>query len=349
MAKRTVERVKLGIFVLAGLILLIAALFTLSQNRSLFGGTITVKTTFRNVGGLIPGNNVRYSGITIGVVDAVKIVNDTTVEVRMLLDENMQSVIRKNARASLGTDGIIGNRLVNISPEKGDAPFITSGDYLTPATELDTDAMLRTLGKTNENIADISEHLLVTLRRFSESPQLEMLLNDESMSANLIASFANIRSSTDEIHKMLRDLRGIVEDVKAGEGSVGQLLRDTTLASNLNKAVENLHVIEANAEKITHDIDSVILTLNATTQTLETSVKGTDGPVGMLLNDTTSARQIQEMVIHLNETSVALKENMEAMRHNFLLRGYFKDQEKEAEKQRKEAEKAAKKAAKKNQ
>lgn len=347
MAKKTIERVKLGIFVLAGLLLLIFALFKLGQNRSMFSSNMEIKTQFRNVGGLVAGNNVRFSGITIGSVESVKIMSDTAIEVVMVLDSDMKNFIRKNALVSLGTDGIIGNRILNINPGKGDAAFIQSGDYLASVKDLDTDAMLRTLDRTNQNIADITDDLHVTLRRFAQSPQLVKLLDDETMSTNLIESFANIRRSTQEIHRALFDLRSVVEDVKSGKGSMGMLLRDTTLSTNLNEAVLRIQTLENQAEKITHDIDSVVLNLNSVVKNLDQSVRGTDGPLGLMLNDTATTRQLQTLVVNLNASSELLKVNMEALQSNFLLKGYFKDQEKAAKKARKAAEKEAKKAAKK--
>ncbi|MCC6411675.1 MAG: MCE family protein [Saprospiraceae bacterium] len=348
MAKKIIERVKLGIFVMAGLALLIFALFKLGQNRSLFSSTIELKTHFHNVGGLVAGNNIRFAGINVGAVKSVKIVNDTAIEVVMIMDDDVKNFIRKNARVSLGTDGIIGNRILNINPEKGDAPFVQSGDFLISVRDIDTDAMLRTLDRSNQNIAEITEDLQVTLRRFAQSPQLIKLLEDETMSTNIIQSFANIRRSTDEIHSTLADMRSIVEDVKAGEGSVGKLLRDTTLSAGLNEAVLRIQTLEDQAEKITHDIDSVVLNLNAVVSDIDQSVKGTDGPLGLMLNDSVTARQLEEFVVNLNASSELLKVNMEAMQSNFLLKGYFKDQEKAEKKARKAAEKKAKKAERKD-
>jgi len=339
MVKKTIERVKLGIFVLTGLALLIVSLFILSKNRNLFGKSIEIHSVFKNVGGLISGNNVRYSGIDVGTVESVEILNDTSIEVVMVLDDNMKNIIKSNAEASIGTDGIIGNRIVNISPVKGDAPYIQSGTYLTAAQDVNTEAMLRTLDRTNQNIFEITEDLQITLHRFANSPQINKILSDETMSANIIESFANIRRSTDEIHATLFDLRKIVAGVREGKGSVGQLLRDTALAVNLNEAVLRFQTIEDQAEKITHNLDSVVLNLNSVVKNVDKSLTGTKGPAGMLLNDTATTKQLQTLVVNLNETSLLLNENMEALRHNFLFRGYFKKQEKEQKRAKNQADK----------
>ncbi|MBL7774637.1 MAG: MCE family protein, partial [Saprospiraceae bacterium] len=112
MAHRTIDNVKLGLFVLAGLGLLIFFLYLLGRNKSIFNTRFEVQAQFETVGGLVPGNNVRLSGIVVGVVETVDLVNDTLVLVTLGLDERMRQVLRQNARASIGTDGLIGNRVV---------------------------------------------------------------------------------------------------------------------------------------------------------------------------------------------------------------------------------------------
>jgi phospholipid/cholesterol/gamma-HCH transport system substrate-binding protein len=130
MAKTTNNLVKLGIFVISGILILIMALFLIGRNQNLIGSHYSLKTHFTNVGGLRTGNNVRYAGIEVGTVKTIDIINDTTVEVTMLIGRKMKTVIRKNALASLGADGLMGNKVVNIVPITGDADLAVDGDLL---------------------------------------------------------------------------------------------------------------------------------------------------------------------------------------------------------------------------
>src|SRR5665647_546677 len=118
MAKRIINNVKLGSFVLAGLICLVLLLYMIGKNRNLFGNNYVLKTRFENVQGLIAGNNVRFSGIQAGTVKSIKILNDTVIEVTMIIEKKMQSIIRKNAITSIGTEGVVGNKVVNIVPAR---------------------------------------------------------------------------------------------------------------------------------------------------------------------------------------------------------------------------------------
>ncbi|MGB3078713.1 MAG: MCE family protein, partial [Saprospiraceae bacterium] len=114
MEKQGINNIKLGAFVLSGLGFLVLLLFMIGKNRSLFGSTYTLKARFENVQGLVPGNNIRFSGIEAGTVKNIIILNDTTIEVTMNVEKKMLNIIRKNALASIGTEGLVGNKVVNI-------------------------------------------------------------------------------------------------------------------------------------------------------------------------------------------------------------------------------------------
>ena len=167
MANRTFEHVKLGIFVITGLFLLILFLYMLGKNQSIFSSRFEITAHFENISGLVPGNNVRVSGIVVGIVEEIQLINDTLVTVTLALDDNMRTVVHKNALASIGTDGLIGNRVVNILPAKDPAPFIEPGDTLQGQKDISTEAMLRTLDKTNQNVLVISQQLRETLSRIN--------------------------------------------------------------------------------------------------------------------------------------------------------------------------------------
>src|SRR5574339_214522 len=111
MAKQMVNNIKLGVFVMAGLLFLILLLYMIGKNKNLFGSNFILKARFENVQGLQTGNNVRYAGIESGTVKKITILNDTVVEVVMVIDDKMKSIIRKNAIVSIGTDGFVGNKV----------------------------------------------------------------------------------------------------------------------------------------------------------------------------------------------------------------------------------------------
>jgi len=328
MAKRILDNVKLGIFVITGLVLLIFFLYLLGKNQSIFASRFEVKARFENVSGLVAGNNVRVSGIVVGIVEEVKLVNDTLVMVTLALDDEMRNVIRKNALASIGTDGLIGNRVVNILPAKEPAPLIEPGDILQSQKDVSTEEMLRTLDQTNKNVLVISEGLKQTIERINKSSQLATLLDDPSLSRNVKAALLNLRNATGTASETMEDLHLAIGDIREGKGTVGYLLRDTSMAYQLTQVVGKLQTVENQADKLARD-------MNALVEGLQTDIDKGEGPANLLMKDSLAAARIQNTLGNLEEGTARFNENMEALKHNFLFRGYFKKLEKEKKKQMK--------------
>src|SRR5690606_14148476 len=115
---------------------------------------------FNNVNGLQPGNNVRFSGIDAGSVTEVNFMNDSVIEVRMRIKESLRQHIKQNALASIGTDGLMGNMIVNISPGKGQALPVENNSLIQSYSRIKTDDILNTLNVTNDNAAMLTHDLL---------------------------------------------------------------------------------------------------------------------------------------------------------------------------------------------
>ena len=139
MRKTTSEKLKLGILVSIGLLVFIAAIYFIGQRQNIFAKTFSVSTNFNNVNGLIKGNNVRYSGINVGTVKTISMINDSTINVTMVIEEKMIHHIKKDAIATIGTDGLVGNMIVNIIPGNGKEGGILPGDIIKSYTKIGTD------------------------------------------------------------------------------------------------------------------------------------------------------------------------------------------------------------------
>src|SRR6478736_5095986 len=118
MEKTTSQKIRLGIFVIIGLALFIVTVYFIGQKQKLFGGTNDLYTVFNNVNGLELGNNVRYSGVNVGTVSEIIMINDTTIKVTMMIDDAIFHHIKKNAIATIKSDGLVGNMIINIVPGK---------------------------------------------------------------------------------------------------------------------------------------------------------------------------------------------------------------------------------------
>src|SRR4051812_38232685 len=114
MEKETQNTLKLGVFVTVCSLLLIVAVYFIGSKKNMFTPTFYVYASFSDINGLQAGDNVRFRGINIGTVKSTDVLNDSTVKVTMLFDLKMKPYIKRNAIASIGTDGLMGNKLVTI-------------------------------------------------------------------------------------------------------------------------------------------------------------------------------------------------------------------------------------------
>jgi len=330
MAKKTINNVKLGIFAIAGLLIMIFSLYMIGKDTNMFGSNYTLKVRFDNVHGLTSGNNVRYSGIQVGTVKKVKILNDTLIEVSMLIDTKMKNYIHKNDIVSMSTDGLMGNRILNIAPAKDGAPLAEDGDLLETKKITSTDDMLETLDKTNRNIKDVSEELKMTFLRINSSSGFWKLLSDETLPDNLRASASSIRHAAVNAEKMMADIHLIINDVKAGKGSLGTILTDTAIAYNLNEAVVKIQQVGNHADELAKQLTSIA-------ETIKQDVNTGKGPAHAILKDSLIVKNLNHSLSNIEKGTASFNQVMEALKHNFLLRGYFRKLEK---KQKEEQQKA---------
>ena len=326
MEKSGFNNVKLGAFVIGGLVFLVTLLYLIGKNRNLFGSNYVLKARFDNAQGLMKGSNVRFSGIQSGTVKSITFINDTVIEVKFFVDTKMKTIIRKNAIASISTDGLVGNKVVNIVPAAQLAPLAEDGDILYSKKSLKTDEMLLTLSETNKNVAVITAGLKETVARLNNSSALWALLNDNSIPQNLKASIANIHTATIKAGNMANNLDEIVKDIKNGEGSLGSILTDTILAQKLNEAVDKIKSVGDEAELLA-------LAINKTVSGIDKDLNNGKGLVNSLLKDSTITIKLNTSIDNIQQGTNKFNESMEALKHNFLLRGYFKKQEKKKNKE----------------
>lgn len=325
MKMKTVDNVKLGIFVIGGILFLVLLLYMIGRNQNMFGSNFQLKARFSNVQGLKSGNNVRYSGIEIGTVRSVDILNDTTMEVSMYLENQMKGRIRKDAIVSIGNDGLVGNKVVNILPGLGTAPFAEEGDILTGKKVVDPDDMLSTLASTNDEIAIIASQLRQTVEKINASKGLWTILEDEQLPLEIRSSAGNIRRATSRADQMVSGLQLLVDDVRSGKGSLGKLLVDTGFEKDLHETVLKIKMAGENADSLARHLD---LLVNDLSREMNTG----SGPVNLLLKDSVSAARIQQSLDNIEKGTDNFNQNMEALKHNFLFRGYFRKQEKKRDK-----------------
>jgi len=223
---------KLGLFIVVGSVLLVFGLFFIGKQKNLFVSVFPIKAVFNNVSGLKVGNNVRFGGIAIGTVDGIQLLSDTSVQVNMNIKSEVRKFIKQDASASIGSDGLVGDRVVLISPGSMNREPVKDNEILVSRTPVETEQIM-----------------------------------------------AGLKTSADNAAIITQQLAEVAYKVNHGRGIISRLLGDSSLGNNLNATMVNLK-------------------------------KGSAG----------------------------LNENMEAAKHNFLLKGYFNKKKKEEDKKKKELE-----------
>lgn len=328
MPKKIVNNIKLGVFVIAGLAFLILLLYMIGRNKSMFGNNYVLKARFDHVQGLVAGNNVRYSGISAGTVKNVKIISDTVIEVTMTIERKMKKFIRKNAVVSISTDGFVGNKIVNITPAREAAPLAEEGDILVTKKLVSTDDMLQVLERTNRNVAFITDSLRLTvggintiIQRVNNSEALWGLLNDQAIPAHMRAATADIRKAAANASQLTGTINQLVTDIKNGKGSVGAVLTDSSYAVNLDLAIQKIKTVAGKAEQLAGDLDKLV-------RQVDQEINNGNGTLHALLKDSAIVQKLNSSLDNIRKGTDGFNQNMEALKHSFLFRGYFRKLEK---------------------
>jgi phospholipid/cholesterol/gamma-HCH transport system substrate-binding protein len=328
MAKTTLENLRLGIFVVLGTGLLLVAAYLIGNRQNMFGKTFAVSAVFKNANGLQKGNNVRFSGINVGTVNKIEMVNDTTIKIHMIIEDKMLQHIKKDAIATIGSDGLVGSMLINIIPGRGTSSLIMAGDELQSFSKIATQDMLSTLNVTNENAALLTSDLLkVTRSLINGKGTLGRLLNDTTMAADLQQTITNLKYTSDQANSAISELNEIMRSVNFEQSAAGVLLNDTVSGGKMRNIIGNLETSSIEIEKMVNDLNIVV-----------GGLKEGEGAITYLTKDSVLVRQLENTMKHIEQGTERFNENMEALKHNFLTRGYFKKIQKQQEKANKQNE-----------
>jgi len=311
--------------VITGTILFTIAVYLIGQKQDMFSNTFRLRVVFSNVNGLQPGNNVRFSGINIGSVMGVNIQNDSTIEVIIRVREGVRQYIKTNALVTIGTDGLMGNMIINISPGKGEAAIVENNALLQSYSRVKTDDILKTLNMTNENAAMLTRSLLDVVENIQHGKgTLSYLVYDTMLRKNLSQSISNVQQATHKTNQLLTDIQSMSMEIKSGQGLAGYLLKDTITSARLIATITELQRASTNIQQSTDSLKHFLAQLN-----------NEKGSLNALVADTVMARDLKQTISNLNKGTAKFDENMEALKHSFLTKKYFKEQEKEKAKQKK--------------
>ncbi|MBS1613587.1 MAG: MCE family protein [Bacteroidetes bacterium] len=197
MQSNTGNKIKLGVFVVVGAALLVVGIYFIGQKQRLFTPTIRISAMYKNIDGLQVGNNVRFAGIDVGTVDNIAIMNDTTVQIDMLIDKSITQFIKKDAAASIGSEGLMGDKLVTLSPGSVDAEVVKDGDMIRTGEGSSVEQIMASVKVVADNAAVITGDLADVVGNIKEGKgSIGKLLTDEKVADDLGATVSNLKDGT---------------------------------------------------------------------------------------------------------------------------------------------------------
>ncbi len=197
MKKTSINKVKLGIFVTIGIAIFLAGIYFIGETKQLFSSTFRISALFDDVNGLQVGNNVRFAGINVGSIESIQIISDSTVKVDMIIDENTKKYIKKDSKAIIGTDGLMGNKIMVISAGTAGNKEIEHNDMIGTTKPLNIDDMLVKLKETGDNAALITGDLAVIFSSIRTGQgTVGKLFVDKEFANNLDEVMVNVKNGT---------------------------------------------------------------------------------------------------------------------------------------------------------
>jgi phospholipid/cholesterol/gamma-HCH transport system substrate-binding protein len=307
MPENKYNSLRIGFFIFIGFLLFVAAILILGRKRNMFKPTINISTVFRDVRGLKVGNNVRFTGIEVGTIVAITILSDTAVNVEMSMERQVIPYIKKNSVATIGNDGLMGNKIVIILPGTPGTEVVSPGDILPSIKPVEIDDIIADIQNTSTKISQVANNLIEITNKINHGDGLfGKVFTDSDFSEDIERSGRNIA----RLSKNLAEITGKLND---GKGIMGKVLFDPEFSAQWETTTENLAEISGNL------------------QILSENINHGDGILGKMITDTAmadnffNASQYLETVLqNLSELSVKLNNERNAL-HKFITDTAFAD------------------------
>lgn len=319
MEEKNKHGVKLGLFIFIGLLFFLAGVLAIGNINNSFTKSINVVAIFPQVSGLQPGDNVWLSGVKVGTVKELQFMPNSDVMVNINLEKKLSQYIPKNALAKIGSDGLIGNKLIVIYSGDISKGAINTNDTLKVEPTITNEDMMATLQANNQNLLAITTDFKTLSKNLvSGEGSVGQLLTNDDLYNNLSTSVAAINSAANKLNTMSASLVLFTEKMNTDGNLANSFVEDTVLFSQIADAIVKLNEAAATAKKITENLETTTDKIN----------QNTNSVAGVILNDPAASENLKQSLINLESSTKKLNENMEALKHNFLFRRYFKKQEK---------------------
>ena len=318
----------------------------------MFQPTIRISSVFSDVRGLKVGNNVRFTGIEVGAVVGISIFSDSTVSVELSIDKNVVPYIKKDSKATIGTEGLMGSKIVIILPGSSGAESIEPGDKLLALNPVEIDDIVKEIKKSSEKISQVADNLIEITEKINRGDGIfGKFFTDSELTAQIEQSGRNIA-------RLSADMSELLNKINTGQGMMGKMFTDTSLAYRLDTASMNIVEISGNIEQLTErmnegegifgrlfadsslthnfyraseDLEAILKNFSEVSEKLNRG----DNALHKFIADPEFADSVEVMLENLNDAIVEVTEASQAIQRSGLVRAFSKDEEKIQKKEEK--------------
>lgn len=300
-----------GLFVIVGIVFLLGGILMIGNIHETFTKKLKVIALFDDISGLQIGNNIWFSGVKIGIVNKLQFHSKSQVVITLKIDINAQQYIRKDAMVKIGSDGLIGNKILVIYGGSSMSLPVNDGDTLGVEKTFSSEDMVNMLQENNKNVLKISSDFKILSENLvAGEGSLGKLLQNDALYNNLNATSQSLQLASAKANVMINTLNDFSTAFTKKGSFANDLVNDTMVFHSLRLSTTQLEQVTVNAN-----------TLMANLNTASTNPNST---LGVLMYDETSGTRLKEIIKNMESSSIKLDEDLEAVQHNIFLRGFFK-------------------------
>jgi phospholipid/cholesterol/gamma-HCH transport system substrate-binding protein len=302
-----------GLFVVGGILLFGFALFLIGDRKRLFEESFVVVAEFEKLAGLQDGALVRVAGLGAGEVQSISYPQSPAAKFRveMRVTEELHPLVRTDSVATIQTEGLVGDQLVDIGEGSESAPRAADGGTIESREPFEIADLL---AKANEVSDTLSETVASVRDRLGGA--IEKVESAAGRAdAILVDAGDDVTEMTRASREITRDVESLVADVRAGKGTLGKLLNDEELHGEIREVAGNLRDATEEARATTENIRGLAEEARGAVADFRSQEGGSGGLLADLTRTLASA----------SEAASDLAESTESMKRSFLFRGLFRE------------------------
>lgn len=307
MRNDTNKTIRVGFFVAAAITIFVLAIYFIGSKNNFFSSKIEIKSVFKDVKGVVQGNNIRFSGINIGNVKKIEMTSDSTVELTMTIREDYTNFIYKNSKVQISQDGLMGNKILIIIPGTANAGHVVEGDVLAVDNGLDIDNML----------AQVNDILANTKSTISNLDSITQKLNNGEGDVGELLTKKTLTSKlglmADNINSTMGNVNSITQKINAGQGDLGKLINGNEITTQTKSVLNGLNTTTSSANNVLNE-------LNKTTS----NINNGNGTLGLLLNNQRTAGNVDTTILKVNSGLDQLNSTLKTVQDSWILNVFSK-------------------------